>query len=151
MPPAIISSPTCVSKTPPETYCWRATRRRDPVVINVIDKLLVTQVTSRPLTLEEIQERGIIIDQDNFTVLNFTVGLTVGSEQVVIDFPVLVPSTAQAAATIQAPQFSGLSGADTEQFRKINIPNFSLSGFTMRAPPEMDEVDRSAHSVDSTA
>ena len=78
---------------------------RPPIVIDVIDELLVTQVTSRPLTLEEIVEKGIVIDEDNFTALNFTVGLTLGSEQVQVDLPVIVPTSSQALAQVGAPSF----------------------------------------------
>src|SRR5262249_48415610 len=71
---------------------------REPIVVNVIDQLLVTQVTSRPLSLDEIQQKGISIDADNFTVLNFAVALTLGSEKVQIEFPAVIPTTAQGLA-----------------------------------------------------
>ena len=44
---------------------------RESVVITVIDELLVTTVSSRALSAAEIEEKGIVIDEDNFTVLNF--------------------------------------------------------------------------------
>ena len=111
---------------------------RPPVRIDVIDQLLVSSVTTRPLTLEEIQERGIVIDEDNFTAMNFAVGLTFGSEQVTIDLPVLVPTSSQALASVETPRLVTLS-ADPAQLRRINIPNLSLSGFSLRPPPELDE------------
>jgi hypothetical protein len=118
---------------------------RDPalptIAIEVIDKLLVTQVTSRELSLEEIREKGIVIDQDNFTALNFVVGLTLGSERVTIELPVVVPTTDAALARLEPPRFPVL-GSTAEQLRKINIPNFSLSGFRLRVPPEEEAVDR---------
>jgi len=114
---------------------------RDPIVVDVIDQLLVTSVTSRALTLEEIEERGIVIDASNFTALEFAVALTLGSEQVVIDLPVLIPTTGQALASSETPRMITLS-PDPEQLRRINIPNFSLSGFGLRPPPELDEKDQ---------
>jgi len=117
--------------------------RRDPtldsIVINVIEELLVTQVVTRPLTLDEIVEKGIVIDEDNFTVLNFTIGLTLGSEQVVIDLPVAVPKTEQAGiGNVGAPpQFTSLPSV-RGQFESISIPNFSLSGFQLVLPPELE-------------
>ena len=111
---------------------------RAPVVINTIEKLLVTQVTSRALTLEEIKEKGIVIDEDNFTALNFTVGLTLGSDQVEIDLPVVIPTTIEAAATVEPPQLTRLPSVQ-RAFDSINIPNFSLSGFQLRVPPEFEE------------
>ena len=41
------------------------------VPIEVISQVLVTSVTSRPLSLEEVQQKGIIIDDKNFQVTNF--------------------------------------------------------------------------------
>ncbi|OGC00091.1 hypothetical protein A2V82_13030 [candidate division KSB1 bacterium RBG_16_48_16] len=119
----------------------------DMVVINVIDKLLVTQVTTRPLTLDEIKEKGIVIDETNFTAMNFTVGLTIGSRQVVIDMPVLIPNTSQGLATIpphSPPVFSFASG---EFQRMIDIPNLSLVGFTMKCPDEIEDPELQLPSI----
>ena len=63
----------------------------DTVAIEVIDKVLVSQVTSRPLTTEEIERRGIVIDQANFQVVNFTVAFGLEDKKVFIDFPVIMP------------------------------------------------------------
>lgn len=66
------------------------------VIIEAIDEVLVTKVLTRRLSLDEMQQRGIAIDQSNFTVLNFTAVVGTRSNQVKIDFPVAVakvPST----------------------------------------------------------
>lgn len=110
----------------------------EPVVINVIEKLLITQVTSRQLTLEEIKEKGIVIDEENFSVVNFTVGLTLGSEEIEIDMPVFIPRTEQAMAHIKQPDYARLPGVQ-KSFERINIPNFSLSGFQLQVPPDVQE------------
>lgn len=113
-------------------------RTSAPLVITVIEKLLVTQVNSRALTLDEIREKGIVIDEDNFTAVNFTVGLTLGSEEVAIDLPVIVPRTTQAAATIEPPRM--VAPATLQRaFDRINIPNFSLAGFQLQVPPQVQE------------
>lgn len=109
-----------------------------PVTIEVIDQLLVTQVTSRPLTLEEIRQKGIVVDQSNFTAVNFTVGLTLGSKQVKIDLPVALPSTPQAMASLEPPDLTGLPEV-RQAFDAIDIPNFSLAGFQLTPPPEIAE------------
>src|SRR5437899_8824669 len=44
----------------------------DHVRIDVIEKLLVTQVTSRPLTAAEIRQKGIVFDRSSFQAYNFT-------------------------------------------------------------------------------
>jgi hypothetical protein len=62
------------------------------VRIEVIDRVLVSQVTSRPLSADEIKERGIVIDERNFQVVNFTVGFGLQDQQVNIDLPMLFPS-----------------------------------------------------------
>ena len=62
------------------------------VRIEVIEKVLISQVTARPLTADEIKEMGIVIDQDNFQVVNFTIALGLQDERVTVDLPMLIPS-----------------------------------------------------------
>ena len=50
------------------------------VAIEVFDEVLVTTVTSHPLSLEEIQELGIVIDEENMQVVEFEVGLVIDGE-----------------------------------------------------------------------
>ena len=111
---------------------------KDRIRIKVIKKLLVTQVTSRALTLDEIEQKGIVIDEKNFSAVNFTVGLTLGSEKVEIDMPIAIP-TAQAEMTkLRPPDLTRLPSVQ-QAFDRINIPNFSLSGFQMKVPPDLEE------------
>jgi hypothetical protein len=44
------------------------------IPITVFDEVLVSRVTSRPLTIDEIEAKGIVIDESNFRVLEFEVG-----------------------------------------------------------------------------
>ena len=67
-------------------------RPRD-VVVNVLDELLSTSVSSRPLTLEEIRELGIQYDENSFKFFNFTVAFTTESGVVEIEMPVALPTT----------------------------------------------------------
>ncbi|TFG79574.1 MAG: hypothetical protein E4H23_05385, partial [Chrysiogenales bacterium] len=60
----------------------------DQAFIDVMD-VIVTQVQTRPLTLDEIREKGIVITDENFTVYSFSIGLLVESEVVKLDFPVV--------------------------------------------------------------
>jgi hypothetical protein len=57
-------------------------------VIEAMD-IIVTRVETRPLTLEEIREKGINITDRNFTVFNFSVGILVESQEVRYEFPVV--------------------------------------------------------------
>jgi hypothetical protein len=58
------------------------------VVIEAMD-IIVTKVESRPLTLEEIREKGIVISEENFSVYNFSVGFMVNSQEVKYEFPIV--------------------------------------------------------------
>ncbi len=69
------------------------------VTIEAIDDVLVTNVITRPLSLDEIRQRGIAVDQSNFTVLNFTAAVGTQSNRVNIDFPVIIPKT----STVSGP------------------------------------------------
>lgn len=58
----------------------------------LVTQILITKVTSRALTLEEIRALGIVIDEDNFRVFMFTFGFGVEKgEQIEFDFPVILP------------------------------------------------------------
>ncbi len=58
------------------------------VTLQVID-MIVTRVESRPLSLKEIREKGISITDEDFTVLNFSIGFTLHSKEVRYEFPVV--------------------------------------------------------------
>lgn len=49
----------------------------------LVTQILVTRVTSRPLTTEEIRARGIVLDEENFRPFDFTFGFAVAPGQVV--------------------------------------------------------------------
>ncbi|PYQ20146.1 MAG: hypothetical protein DMF81_19565 [Acidobacteria bacterium] len=59
------------------------------VTIDVIDQVLVTSVKTRPLTLDEIREKGIVLDRDDYLGFEFTLGLSLESKPVNITFPVV--------------------------------------------------------------
>jgi hypothetical protein len=61
------------------------------VNINVLEELLVSEVTSRPLSLQEIGDRGIQFDENSFKAFEFTVAFTTASEEVRLTLPVLSP------------------------------------------------------------
>jgi len=59
----------------------------DNATIDVMD-IIITEVKTRPLTMDEIREKGIVISDENFTAYNFSVGFMVKSEVVTYEFPV---------------------------------------------------------------
>ncbi|RIL05407.1 MAG: hypothetical protein DCC71_10460, partial [Proteobacteria bacterium] len=61
------------------------------VPITVFDDVLVSRVTSRPLAIDEIEAKGIVLDEANFRVLEFEVGFVVDGATVPVRFPVVAP------------------------------------------------------------
>ncbi|MEO8379455.1 MAG: carboxypeptidase regulatory-like domain-containing protein [Acidobacteriota bacterium] len=59
------------------------------VDVDVIEQVLITSVTTRPLTLDEIKARGIILDDDSYLGFEFTLGLSLDSKRVDFSFPVV--------------------------------------------------------------
>ncbi|MCI0438180.1 MAG: hypothetical protein L0177_03510, partial [Chloroflexi bacterium] len=64
----------------------------DIVPIKVISEVFVTSVTSRPLSLDEIQAKGIVIDESNFQAINFELAFNIDNIPFKIDLPVALPS-----------------------------------------------------------
>ncbi len=62
------------------------------IAIKVISEVLVTSVTSRPLSLDEIKEKGIVIDQNNFQAVNFQVAFNIDGSPFTIQLPVALPT-----------------------------------------------------------
>lgn len=62
------------------------------VPVRVFDEVLVSQVTSRPLSLEEIRGKGITIDEKNFRAVEFEVGFVLDGKRIPVKFPVIAPA-----------------------------------------------------------
>jgi Carboxypeptidase regulatory-like domain len=58
------------------------------LTVKVIEQVLITSVKTRPLTLDEIRAKGIILDSDDYIAFEFTLGLKLESKTVDISFPV---------------------------------------------------------------
>jgi hypothetical protein len=61
------------------------------VTVHVFPEVLISQVTSRPLSLDEIQARGIRLDARNFSVVEFTAMFAIGGRTVPFRLPVVAP------------------------------------------------------------
>ncbi|MEO8500936.1 MAG: hypothetical protein ABI565_08465, partial [Vicinamibacteria bacterium] len=59
------------------------------VPLKVIDQILVTQVTTRALTLDEIRGKGIVLDSDDYLGFEFTMGFKLESKAIELKFPVV--------------------------------------------------------------
>ena len=75
----------------------------ESVVIEVIEKLLVTQVTARALTAAEIREKGIVFDRSSFQAFNFSAAFAIEDRQIHIDFPVVLPPAPRRAGRHAGP------------------------------------------------
>jgi hypothetical protein len=75
----------------------------DTVTLEVIDKVIVSQVTTRPLSAQEIRDKGIAVDERNFQVLNFTFALGLQGQQRTVDLPMIVPARNDPALPPPAP------------------------------------------------
>jgi hypothetical protein len=93
------------------------------VTVNVLKELLVGDVTSRPLSLEEIQDRGIQFDENSFKAFEFTIAFITESEVIDIKLPVLVPVGLKDEKPIIV---GGLSLGGGGQLPDLNRPYFTI-------------------------
>ena len=73
------------------------------VPVHIFDDILISRVTSRPLTLQEIQDRGIFIDDANFRAVEFEVGFVLDGNIVPVKFPVVAPTFSQSRKSSRPP------------------------------------------------
>lgn len=97
-----------------------------------VDQVLVTRITSRALTLDEIRSQGIVIDDDSFKAFNFTFGFGVGAETVDYNVPVIFQPTGEVEVVGGAWSFATGSSARFQPPR--------LTPFTLRAPRTAPQV-----------
>jgi hypothetical protein len=60
-----------------------------PLAVLRVREIALASATVRTLTLDELRERGLSLDRDNFSAFEFAVGFAFGSETVEIRLPVL--------------------------------------------------------------
>ncbi|MCU0256531.1 MAG: hypothetical protein MUF60_07290, partial [Vicinamibacterales bacterium] len=109
--------------------------------IEVIEKLLVTTVTTRALTADEIRERGIVFDRENFQAYNFTAAFAIDDgSKIDISFPVVLPTlvppqdvrVGEADLPVNVPQLQSLRTLVPDTLRiQQRIPNLQVVGFTL--------------------
>ena len=130
------------------------------IPINVFEEVLVSRVTSKPLTSAEIEEKGIVIDENNFRAVEFEVGFVVDGQTVPVKFPVVAPRFSQSTEiipqaevdellaeaesvnrslglSVELPEALEVSGLDIE-IQGINVQAVDPTGevdLTLRVPP----------------
>jgi hypothetical protein len=78
------------------------------VPVNVFDQLLISSVTSQPLTIDQIRQQGIYIDQSNFRAVQFNVSFVLNGQTVPVSFPVVSPTFTQSTELIPADQVQAM-------------------------------------------
>ncbi len=87
-----------------------------------VTQILITHVTSRALTLDEIRSRGIVISGDNFKAFNFTFGFTVEGRQIDYDVPILWRPHGDPAVLLFGPE----GGSAPARFQPPQLAPFVL-------------------------
>lgn len=112
------------------------------VQVESFEKALVTQVTTRQLTAQEIADRGIAINASNFNVINFTAALSFQSRPVQLQIPIAVPVLGRTQVD-DAPPSANLgdlsaivqTGPQGQPIPVLNkdevIPNLQIQTFTL--------------------
>ncbi len=89
------------------------------VIVKVIDQVLVTSVATRALTLEEIQEKGIVLEDSDSLGFEFQIGLVIDSQVINFAFPVVFTREG-----IPVPQPLELPQVVRESLSNYDIPDF---------------------------
>ena len=101
------------------------------VTIESFDKILITTVTTRQMSLEEIQKAGVLLDTTNFTYYNFTAALAFQTNVVNITFPVPVYKTNLSGSLNEYDRSSGDIAPPRLEIHTldIDIPNVVVQTF----------------------
>ncbi|MBK8001598.1 MAG: carboxypeptidase regulatory-like domain-containing protein [Verrucomicrobia bacterium] len=100
------------------------------VPVRVFDEILVSRVTSRPLTYEEIVEKGIFIDESNFRVVEFEAAFVLDGKTIPILFPVVAPKFKDSIELIPAAELE-------EKLAEAAVLNRQIAS-TTTLPPEFE-------------
>lgn len=98
------------------------------VPIHVIAEILVTSVTSRPLSLDEIKGKGIVIDETNFSAVNFEVAFNIEGAPFRIELPVALPTA----------DMLRLASSREKVIEELKIVNQQLATLQTALPPQFD-------------
>src|SRR6185436_5703087 len=99
------------------------------IPIAVINEVFVTTVTSRPLSLDEIKQKGIVIDQNNFKAVNFQVAFNIDGQPFTIQMPLALP-TRQLLTQQQSNR--------DQLIRQLSVVNQQLQTLQTTLPPQFD-------------
>ena len=100
------------------------------VPVHVFDEVLVSRVESRPLSLDEIKEKGIFIDELNFRAVEFDVTLVLRGSTFRVNLPVVAPSFHNPTEIIPAAELE-------ERLAEAERINEELSR-SIELPPDLE-------------
>ena len=119
------------------------------VPVRVFEEVLVTRVTSRPLTSEEIRDKGIYLDESNFRVTEFEVGLVLDGRTIPVKAPVVSPRATQTTELVPASevaqrlaQAQALNQQIAEQVtlpREVQAAGIQIQGVSFQFTEELGE------------
>ena len=98
------------------------------IPIRVINEVLVASVTSKPLSLDDIRGKGIVIDDKNFSAVNFQVAFNIDG----------TPFTISAPAVMPTPELLSTGPDRTSLIRQISALNRQLAAALTTLPPQFD-------------
>ena len=90
--------------------------------------MLVASVTSKPLSLDDIRGKGIVIDDKNFSAVNFQVAFNIDG----------TPFTISAPAVMPTPELLSTGPDRTSLIRQISALNRQLASALTTLPPQFD-------------
>ena len=99
------------------------------VPVTVFDQVLVSSVTSTPLTIDQIQKAGIVIDEENFSAVQFQVQFVLNGQTIPVNFPVVSPKFTQPTELIPTDQLE----ASLQHAAVLN----QQIGAAVQLPPEL--------------
>lgn len=100
------------------------------VPVNVFNQLLISTVTSTPLSLDQIQAAGIDIDESSFTAVQFNVSFVVNGQTIPVSFPVVSPTFTQSTELIPADEVQA-------QLQQAAVINQQISSTMVTLPPQL--------------
>src|SRR4029077_518304 len=98
------------------------------IPIRVINEVLLASVTSKPLSLDDIRGKGIVIDDKNFSAVNFQVAFNIDG----------TPFTISAPAVLPTPELLSTGPDRTVLIRQISALNRQLASALTTLPPQFD-------------
>jgi hypothetical protein len=117
------------------------------IPVKVIDQVLVTSVTTRPLTLAEIQERGIVLDSSSYVGFEFTLGVQTESQSTSFTLPVVFDSHGVPVPSVitppNAPPRSGVN-VSNDQPEPLIVPALLEIDEEKIDLPDIEQVLRTA-------